>query len=149
MTIGMKNVATTAALVGIAYLFTTSAALAQAKPPGKVDFGAREYTSSCAVCHGLNGKGDGPYKPFQTKSPSDLTTLAKANNGVFPYQRVYEVIDGRLAVGAHGPRDMPIWGTRYLAEAGGYYIDVPYDADAFVRTRIIALVDYVYRLQVK
>ena len=46
--------------------------------------------------------------------------------------------------------DMPIWGTRYLAEAGGYYMDVPYDPDmVFVRTRIAALVDYVYRLQAK
>ncbi len=44
---------------------------------------------------------------------------------------------------------MPIWGTRYLAEAGGYYMDVPYDPDVFVRTRIAALVDYVYRLQAK
>ena len=145
----MRNVVTTAAMVGIALVCTTSAALAQAKPQAKFDFGAREYQSSCAVCHGTSGKGDGPYKPFQTKSPSDLTTLAKANNGVFPYQRVYEVIDGRKPVGAHGPSDMPIWGARYLAEAGGYYMDVPYDPEAFVRTRITALVDYVYRLQAK
>ena len=145
----MKNATTISGLVGIALFCTASTALAQAKPQGRVDFGEREYRSSCAVCHGLSGKGDGPYKPFQTKSPSDVTTLAKANSGVFPYQRVYDIIDGRQAVAAHGPRDMPIWGARYLAESAGYYMDVPYDPEAFVRTRVVALVDYVYRIQAK
>lgn len=145
----MKSPLTAVALAGIALVCTTGTALAQGQSAAKLDFGAREYKSGCAVCHGVSGKGDGPYKPFQTKSPSDLTTLAKANNGVFPYQRVYEIVDGRLAVGAHGPRDMPIWGTRYLTEASGYYMDVPYDPEVFVRTRITALVDYVYRLQAK
>jgi mono/diheme cytochrome c family protein len=141
----MRSLYIDAALAGITLALTTGAAFGQAKS----DFGKREYDSSCAVCHGLNGKGDGPYKPFQTKSPSDLTQIAKANKGVFPYQRVYEIIDGRQAVAAHGPRDMPIWGARYSAQAGGYYIDVPYDPDVFIRTRITALVDYVYRLQAK
>lgn len=68
---------------------------------------------------------------------------------MFPYQRVYEVIDGRQAIGAHGPRDMPIWGARYQTAAAGYYMDVPYDPEAFVRTRIAALAEYVYRLQAK
>ena len=27
--------------------------------------------------------------------PTDLTVLAKNNNGVFPYDMVYQVIDGR------------------------------------------------------
>lgn len=145
----MKNATTISSLVGIALFCTASAALAQAKPQARVDFGEREYRSSCAVCHGLSGKGDGPYQPFQAKSPPNLTTLSKANSGVFPYQRVYEIIDGRQAVAAHGPRDMPIWGARYLAESAGYYMDVPYDPEAFVRTRVSALVDYVYRIQAK
>lgn len=143
----MRNAGTIAGLVGIAFACTASVTFAQAK--GKVDFGEREYRSSCAVCHGVSGKGDGPYKPFQTKSPSDLTTLAKANKGVFPFQRVYEIIDGRQAIAAHGPREMPVWGARYMAEAGGYYMDVPYDPEAFVRTRVLALTEYVNRLQAK
>ena len=55
MTIGIKNVATTAAIVEIAFVFTTGAALAQAKPQAKVDLGAFEYKSSCAACHGVTG----------------------------------------------------------------------------------------------
>lgn len=115
----------------------------------KLDFGKKQYESNCAACHGMKGAGDGPYKPFLTKSPSDLTTVAKANNGVFPYQRLYEVIDGRREVAAHGKRDMPVWGQDYLVEGAATYMEVPYDPEAYVRTRITALLDYVNRLQRK
>lgn len=131
-----------AAAVGLA----STAAMAQ-----KFDFGQREYNSNCAVCHGKSGKGDGPYKGMiaDNQGGSDITTLAKRNGGVFPFQRVTETIDGRVAVKAHGPRDMPIWGTDYLARAQGDYMDVPYDPEAYVRMRILALAEYVNRLQVK
>jgi mono/diheme cytochrome c family protein len=149
----MKHSTIRAALVGAAVVCATSTAFAQAKPQSpKFDYGAQEYRSSCAACHGLTGKGDGPYSGYlsqSAKSPSDLTTLAKRNGGVFPVQRVYEIIDGRQTVPAHGARDMPIWGARYLDEAGRYYFDSPYDAEAFIRNRIVWLVDYLNRLQVK
>jgi hypothetical protein len=64
-----------------------------------------------------------------------------------------EVIDGRQAVTAHGTRDMPIWGTQYLAEADFYYHYMegmgPHTREPFVRARIMALVDYLNRIQVK
>jgi hypothetical protein len=62
-------------------------------------------------------------------------------------QRVHEVIDGRQALQAHGPRDKPIWGLDYQAAAHAYPRDEPYDSDAYVRSRILALVDYISRLQ--
>jgi len=134
-----------AALLGAVTGLCTTGAWAQ----GKMDFGKREYDSNCASCHGEKGKGDGPVKPFLTKSPPDLTTLSKSNNGVFPFQRVIEVIDGRKTVAAHGSRDMPVWGADYLAKAKADYTDVPYDPEAYVRTRISALIDYIHRLQSK
>ena len=67
----------------------------------KVDVGKREYDSNCASCHGARGKGDGPNKPFLTKSPSDLTVLAKNNGGVMPVARMYEVIEGGRDVPLH------------------------------------------------
>ena len=115
----------------------------------KFDFGKREYDSSCAVCHGKQGKGDGPYAGILDKRIPELSTLTKKNNGVFPTQRVMEIIDGRQAVKMHGPRDMPIWGERYLALAGESHMDVAYDSELFVRTRIVALTDYLNRLQMK
>lgn len=115
----------------------------------KIDLGQREYESNCAVCHARDGKGQGPYREFLKVAPSDLTLLAKNNNGVFPINRVYEVIDGRTAVEAHGPREMPVWGTDYSMKAAEYYFDVPYDQEAYVRNRILALIDYLYRIQKK
>jgi mono/diheme cytochrome c family protein len=122
---------------------------AQQKP----DFGKREYDASCAACHGISGKGNGPLRPHLVKAPSDLTTVAKRNGGVFPVQRLTEVIDGRASteIGPHGTREMPAWGARYLAEAKDYYAEVPfpYDSEAFVRARIATLIDYLNRLQGK
>jgi mono/diheme cytochrome c family protein len=131
--------------------FATGAAVAQVKQesPAKMDFGKREYVANCAGCHGATGKGDGIYKPYLNKSPTDLTVLAKKNGGVFPVDYLYQVIDGRKAAEAHGGRDMPIWGADYLAKASGDYMDVPYDPELYVRTRVLALIDYVSRLQVK
>jgi mono/diheme cytochrome c family protein len=135
-----------AVVAGLSTLFATGMVMAQ----GKFDFGKREYDSNCAACHGIKGKGDGPYNPFLTqKTSSDLTLLSKKNGGVFPYQRAYEIVDGRQAVAAHGERDMPIWGADYIAKSAGDYMDVPYDPELYVRMRITALLDYLNRMQVK
>jgi mono/diheme cytochrome c family protein len=113
----------------------------------KADFGKREYDANCAVCHGKQGKGDGPYAGMFDTRVADVTTLSKRNNGVFPLAGVFETIDGTHVVKAYGPRYMPIWGTEYKIKAAEHYMDVPYDDEAFVRTRILALVEYTYRLQ--
>lgn len=127
-------------------LVMTGTGVAQAADAAK-DFGKAQYESNCAVCHGPAGKGDGPFKPFLTVSPTDLTTLAARNGGVFPMDRVYQVIDGREVVRGHGTRDMPIWGREYSMRAAEYYMEIPYDPDRYVRSRILALAEYLYRLQ--
>lgn len=119
----------------------------------KFDFGKREYDSNCASCHGVKGKGDGPLRPFLTKSPTDLSTLSKRNAGVYPFHAVYAIVDGRQDVKAHGPRDMPVWGSVYSLKAGDTYtyvpMEVPYSPEAYVRARILALTEYISRLQTK
>lgn len=118
----------------------------------KVDLGKVEYMNSCAFCHGKDGKGTGAINDLLKKTPTDLTTLSKKNNGVFPTARVNAVIDGREVVKAHGDRDMPAWGNRYASDsikAAEYYMDVPYDADMYSRARILSLIDYLNRMQVK
>ena len=80
------------------------------------DSGKREYMDRCAVCHGQSGKGDGGMIDILRTAPTDLTTLSRNNGGVFPFEHVYAVIDGRQAVKGHGSRDMPIWGKAYSAE---------------------------------
>lgn len=118
-------------------------------PLDAFDFGKREYLSNCSACHGLSGRGDGAFKPFLNNSPADLTRLTQRNQGRFPSQRVYQTIDGRQEVRAHLGGDMPIWGADYLTRYASDYTDVPYDPEAYVRTRIAALVDYLNRIQVR
>jgi len=141
--IGMKKLIV---LLGAALIGYMGTAYAQDK---KFDFGKREYDSNCATCHGLTGKGDGPYKPFLTKTPTDLTQLSKKNAGIYPFHSVYAIIDGRQDVPGHGPRDMPIWGSAYSLKAAASNMDVPYSPESYVRTRILALTEYISRLQAK
>jgi hypothetical protein len=86
--------------------------------------------------------------------PTDLTMLQKNNEGVFPVDHIYEVIDGRADVTLHGIRDMPVWGQRYnrkaLEMARDNEIPVsPVDPVIFVHTRIMALISYIHSIQEK
>lgn len=150
----MRRSLIAALVVGAVLTAATGGAFTQAKPrTNEVDPGAFEYKSSCATCHGLSGKGDGPMAARLKERPTDLTRLARDNGGVFPTQHIYEVIDGRKEIGAHGTREMPVWGTHYLDETSFQYRYTesmgPAAYEALVRARIMALVDYLNRLQVK
>lgn len=122
---------------------------ARAQQPA--DIGKQQYVLSCVVCQGDTGKGDGPLAGLLKKSPANLTTLQKNNNGVFPFARVYDVIDGREEVAAHGPRAMPIWGATFNREeaaklGAGMFVDAP-NIESLVRGRIVALIGYISSLQ--
>lgn len=114
-----------------------------------VDVGKYEYDGHCAICHGSGGTGQGlePYWSFLSKTIPNLTMLSKNNGGVFPFARVYQTIDGREQVQAHGIRDMPVWGRDYVTMSAT--ISPSYDHEAFARAKILALTEYVYRLQAK
>lgn len=141
----MKRNQLTAALVGIAMLAFAGVALGQVR----VELGKREYMSNCAVCHGESGKGDGSYfELLKTRIP-DITQISKRNEGVFPFDQVYQVIDGRKQLAAHGSREMPIWGRAYSIKEAQYYGDMPYVPGVFVQVRILSLIDYLYSLQVR
>ena len=144
----MKQLCIGTAVLGAALVAAPMLAYAQLP----VDIGKREYTLSCAVCHGEGGKGDGPLVTSLKKPASDLTIIQKNNRGVFPFERLYAVIDGRKAVAAHGPREMPVWGRQYRYDAAeltrGFGI-TPRNAESYVRGQIIALIGYIYTLQVK
>jgi Cytochrome C oxidase, cbb3-type, subunit III len=129
---------------------------AQQPVPQQPDIGKIEYQSSCAACHGADGKGTGPVAAALSTKPADLTTLAKRNNGVFPFGRIYDTIDGRVEVGSHGTRDMPVWGFRFspapipgFSPQAPYFLDPLYDREPVIRSRILAVIDYLYRIQEK
>jgi mono/diheme cytochrome c family protein len=104
------------------------------------------FARNSASCHGRDGKGNGPIADLLRKPPPDLTTLIRGNGGIFPTARVYDSIMGDNVI-AHGSRDMPVWGQTYRIKAAEYYVDTFYDSDAYVRVRVLALVEYINRLQ--
>ncbi len=63
-------------------------------------------TGTVPRAHGASGKGDGFYALMLPRNitMTNLTELAKKNSGVFPFTLVYETIDGRQQVQAHGTR---------------------------------------------
>jgi hypothetical protein len=76
--------------------------------------------------------------------PSDLTTLARRAGGHFDEAEVMAVIDGRRVVGAHGPREMPVWGVIFEEELK----DQSYaQYTGLLRSRVLA--DYLRSLQQK
>lgn len=143
---------TTTALVFGAAMALAPTAQVLAADDKPVDIGKQEFEEKCAVCHGRSGKGDGGVAELLKKAPADLTVLTKNNGGVFPFGEVYGVIDGRQVVKGHGDRDMPVWGRDYLKEhvrAQEYFLDTKVDMELYVRLRILALIDYLNRLQEK
>ena len=137
-----------------AALLALAAAAHAAEPhaaePAPIDVGKYEYDGSCAVCHGAAGKGNGPMASELVRPVPDLTQLARRNHGIFPFNHVYQVIDGREEVRAHGPRDMPVWGRIYSNQTSIFYEPYPpMDPQAAVHSRIMALTEYIYRLQAK
>lgn len=131
---------------GVLLMSSSAAALAA----DKLDIGKDEYDSACAVCHGITGKGDGSLKLLLVKRVPDLTVLAKNNNGVFPFDRVYQIIDGRQEqdILSHGSREMPVWGRTFNNKGSIYFKEYPpYNSEYTVRSRILALIEYLNRLQ--
>jgi mono/diheme cytochrome c family protein len=104
--------------------------------------GKQLYVSYCAMCHGTDAKGGGPFSPQLKVWPPDLTQLAKNNNGTYPAMRVSEMVDGEFGkASAHGSREMPIWGPVFRSMAHGHHDNA--------QLRISNIVKYVESLQQK
>lgn len=110
--------------------------------------GSAEFMTSCASCHGIGGRGDGPLAAHLDPKPADLTRLAERNGGDFPTLRAFQVVDGRAMVKGHGDRAMPVWGARYRDEiAPSGSPDERRGAEPFVRARVMELVHYLSAIQ--
>ncbi len=96
------------------------------------------FSSYCASCHGMEGKGNGPAAAAMSKTPADLTRIAARNGGTFPDVKVKRYIEGLDEVSAHGSRDMPVWGPLFR--------ELNRDT-ALIRVQ--ALNDYLKSIQVK
>ena len=140
------------AIISFAAIASISAAVAQqgvTAQKSSVDLGKFDYEAKCATCHGSTGKGDGPMAPGLKKTPADLTKLAKSNGGVLPVMAIYDTILGDKSIPEH--RVMPMWGTEFRTELreSGALDEVPYDHAGIVRARVLAIIDFINRLQIK
>lgn len=135
-------------ILAVPLALTTSAILAGApqrtrnEPVGTTALSAGHDTfrQFCAACHGGNGEGGGPVAAMLTTPPSDLTTLNRRSNGVFPLAMLEATLqaESRPRTSAHGSESMPIWGTTFRAIDG---------SRALARARIASLLAYIESVQ--
>ena len=139
----INNRAMTIALSLLSLLFLTSTIHVFASDAELVDRGQARYQGDCGGCHGKFARGDGTVAKVLTIPPSDLTVLAKDNQGRFPEDYVRRVIDGReLPPSAHGQTGMPVWGRDYRRSLLAYSEEV-------VQRNINELVAYLKSIQVE
>lgn len=138
-----QNIIACAIVILLAALLFRLSPLARAQEMEVIAGGELEYQNYCAVCHGVDGKGQGIMSQYLTVRPTDLTQIAKKNGGTFYFWRVYRVIDGREEVRGHGTRDMPVWGDRFRAQAGGN----DSGSRAQAAGRLLGLVFYLQHIQ--
>ncbi|MCC7410090.1 MAG: cytochrome c [Gammaproteobacteria bacterium] len=130
-----------AALAAATVLCVGAAQAAAPQPQDTVGAGKIQYRSNCAVCHGPEARGDGPLSTFLTKKPTNLRGLTQAHGGTFPFGQIYDVIDGRGKVGAHGTREMPVWGANWKADAAEGF------GETYVRGKILEMIIYLRSIQ--
>jgi len=111
----------------------------QIPPSAPVDSGAQLFRTYCATCHGVTAHGNGPMAEELRSTPPDLTKYTERNNGVFPSERLRQIIDGR-GIAAHGTREMPVWGDAFRSAPGGLSRDA-------VELRIDDIVRYLQAIQ--
>jgi mono/diheme cytochrome c family protein len=108
--------------------------------PTSAASGKEMYEAYCAVCHGIDGKGNGPAAEALKVPPTDLTVLAEKDGGKYPAMKVAAIIRGEEVLAAHGSKEMPIWGRLFWSMSGH---------EAEVQQRVANLNDYVGSLQKK
>jgi mono/diheme cytochrome c family protein len=106
--------------------------------------GKQLYYRFCAACHGEQAKGDGPVASYLKVAPPDLTQLAKRRGGTYPAEEIRKIIDGRSEQGAHGTREMPVWGVEFHSAATGNS-----NKQAQVQQLVDQLVEYLRTVQTK
>src|SRR5260370_34456039 len=103
-------------VVGL-FCFTSSAQKKTVKtvrpaPTAALD-GKSLFLEYCAVCHGKDGKGDGPAVDALKQRPTDLTQISRATKGKFPDTRILAILKGAQSVTAHANHDITTWGKTF------------------------------------
>ena len=141
----------TSAMICVAFMLFALALVAQDQPQKTIKkvpvtatsaaSGSEMYKTYCAVCHGIDGKGNGPAASAMKTPPTDLTQLAKNDGGKFPDMKVAATIRGEGNVAAHGTPEMPIWGHLFWGMSHGH--------EGEVQQRVANLTKNIESLQAK
>ena len=94
----------------------------------------------CAVCHGVDGKGEGPAAATLKQQPSNLTAISRRNNGKFPEDKMLRILKGDEPLLSHGTQEMPIWGPLFYGMSTKLSMG---------QIRIHALVSYLEQIQTR
>ncbi len=144
--------------VVVTAVLVASVAAAPADDPG-VTQGQQLFTQYCASCHGPTGKGDGPKAAATTPKASDLTQIAKGNEGTFPFYETMLIIEGRTPDAqnqdtslpglpkAHGSAGMPAWGEVFSRQelSKGTALDLQLQTTG----KIMMITEYLQSIQAK
>ena len=131
------------AVLAVLGLAIGAASAARAQTFDLTDYSGQElFQQFCSACHGDAGRGDGPVATTLNVLVPDLTRLAERRDGNFPAGEVWDIIDGRALVVAHGTRTMPVWGYEFWVEEGA---DAP--AESIARELIDRIVRHIESLQ--
>lgn len=133
----------TGMILGLLWALSLPSATARAQQSEVIAGGELEYQNACAICHGVDARGNGIMSRYLTVKPASLRQLKVTPGGNFPFWEVYRKIDGQFEIPGHGTRDMPIWGDRFRAQAGGD----GKSAQSQAAGRILSLVFYLQHIQ--
>jgi mono/diheme cytochrome c family protein len=109
----MRTIAAMVVVLGICTLGATAQGPVPREPMlQKTTVGAELYRFYCSNCHGLDARGR-PASPAMRTAAPDLTSMSLNNGGVFPRERVRDIITN--GTGSHRSNDMPVWGAIFRA----------------------------------
>lgn len=138
-----RAIKATVMILGLIWVLSLPSASARAQESEVIAGGELEYQNACAICHGVDARGNGILSRYLTVKPASLRQLRLTPGGNFPFWEVYRKIDGQFEIRGHGTRDMPIWGDRFRAQAGGD----GKSAQSQAAGRILSLVFYLQHIQ--
>lgn len=131
-------------LAALGFFATRAVGQSQTKESVRVPTpGARLYKQNCALCHGNDGKGNGPppASSIFKGAPPDLTTLSQRHDGKFPEKYVVEVLRSGVKMLDHGPAEMPVWGKIFSSASPS--------GQSEIDARIANLTAYLKSIQAK
>jgi mono/diheme cytochrome c family protein len=102
--------------------------------------GHEMYDQLCAVCHGMEGKGDGPAARALSQPVPDLTQIGTGATSKYSHAQLKRVIAGKSRAVHQDLVGMPLWETEFQ------YVHRSWNGQprtTYARVKINSLAEYV------